>query len=39
MGEIFEAMGSRMNFTYTAVPSVDGNYGNQVKEFRPSSVS
>jgi hypothetical protein len=30
MGETFELMGSGMNFSYTALPSVDGNYGSLV---------
>ena len=34
MGETFQLMGSAMNFTYDAVPSIDGNYGNQVKKSR-----
>jgi hypothetical protein len=31
MGETFELMGSGMNFTYTALPSIDGNYGSLVR--------
>ena len=34
MGETFQLMGSAMNFTYDAVPSIDGNYGNQVKKIQ-----
>jgi hypothetical protein len=30
MGETFELMGSGMNFSYTPLPSIDGNYGSLV---------
>jgi hypothetical protein len=30
MGDIFEIMRQRMNFTYQTVRSIDGNYGARV---------
>jgi hypothetical protein len=33
MGETFELMGSGMNFSYTALPSIDGNYGSLVSSY------
>lgn len=31
IGEIFEVMGKNLNFSYEAVPSIDGFYGSKVR--------